>query len=312
MLDRIQTVFVGTSLTDQGDRLVAQALRVARAAGARIHLVHAFPIPVHARWETAELDPALLEAERGLRSDELRDLAHRLGIGVQELAGLTAAPGRAADLLAAEAGDAGALIVVGAAERTGPLAGVLGGTALATARRARCPVLVLRHDRVWDPRRVLFAVDLSESSADVFEAGAAVARQICGARAPDGELLFVLSPEERARSFQFTNEQVERMVGDELHRFAEIHRPAWFGLSDRVAVGSAAAEVVRRATRADLVVAGTRGRNRLQRLLLGSVATEIVRDAPCSVLLVPPIAVAELAGQRRCEAAEAEWHRHFG
>ena len=312
MVEKIQTLFVGTSLGPQSDRLVAQALRVARAAGARVHLVHAFATPVHASWQTARLDPKLLEAERALRMGELRDQAHRLGIGIKDLAGMTAAPGRAADLLATEADEVGSLIVVGAAERKGPLAGVLGGTALATVRRAPCPVLVLRGDRTWQPRQVLFAVDLSPVCSDYFEAGATVARQICGGRAPEGELLFVLSPEERARSFQFDDEQVERMVREELHRFAEVHRPCWHGLRERVAVGGAAAEVVRRAAQADLVVAGTRGQSGLQRLLLGSAATDIVRDAPCSVLLVPPAAASEQAMQRRCEEREAEWHRQFG
>lgn len=45
----------------------------------------------------------------------------------------------------------------------------------------------------------------------------------------------------------------------------------------------------------DLVVAGTRGRRGLQRLLLGSVAEEVVRTAPCPVLTVR-------AGDRRTSA----------
>lgn len=38
---------------------------------------------------------------------------------------------------------------------------------------------------------------------------------------------------------------------------------------------------------ADLIVLATRGRGGLERLLLGSVATAVVRDAPCPVLLIP-------------------------
>jgi nucleotide-binding universal stress UspA family protein len=37
----------------------------------------------------------------------------------------------------------------------------------------------------------------------------------------------------------------------------------------------------------DLVVVGTRGLGRLQRMVLGSTATAVVRHAPCSVLVVP-------------------------
>ncbi|HEU0079034.1 MAG TPA: universal stress protein, partial [Longimicrobiaceae bacterium] len=39
---------------------------------------------------------------------------------------------------------------------------------------------------------------------------------------------------------------------------------------------------------ADLLVVGTHGRHGLPRVWLGSVAEACIRDAPCSVLAVPP------------------------
>jgi len=36
----------------------------------------------------------------------------------------------------------------------------------------------------------------------------------------------------------------------------------------------------------DLIVIGTQGKKGLERLLLGSVAEEIIRSAPCKVLVV--------------------------
>jgi nucleotide-binding universal stress UspA family protein len=52
--------------------------------------------------------------------------------------------------------------------------------------------------------------------------------------------------------------------------------------------GSAALAVVREAKRicANLVVVGSRRSTGLKRILLGSIAEEIVRTAPCSVLAV--------------------------
>lgn len=54
--------------------------------------------------------------------------------------------------------------------------------------------------------------------------------------------------------------------------------------------GSAAAEILAEAasSHADLLVLGTRGRSVLKRLLLGSVAEQVLRAAPCPVLTVPP------------------------
>jgi nucleotide-binding universal stress UspA family protein len=52
--------------------------------------------------------------------------------------------------------------------------------------------------------------------------------------------------------------------------------------------GDPATEIVRfgRAVGADLIVMGTHGRTGLDRLLMGSVAEKVLRDAACSVLVV--------------------------
>jgi nucleotide-binding universal stress UspA family protein len=63
-----------------------------------------------------------------------------------------------------------------------------------------------------------------------------------------------------------------------------------------VAQGGAAASITEAAATlpASLVVVGTRGRSGLPRLLLGSVADAVMRDAPCSVLAVPLNSTAEV------------------
>ena len=52
--------------------------------------------------------------------------------------------------------------------------------------------------------------------------------------------------------------------------------------------GDPATEIVRYAQDAamDLIVMGTHGRTGLERLLMGSVAEKVMREAPCSVLVV--------------------------
>jgi nucleotide-binding universal stress UspA family protein len=54
----------------------------------------------------------------------------------------------------------------------------------------------------------------------------------------------------------------------------------WEGDPGPAIVEAAAAE------RVDLVVVGTRGRNRIERAVLGSVSDHVVRHAPCPVLVV--------------------------
>ena len=52
--------------------------------------------------------------------------------------------------------------------------------------------------------------------------------------------------------------------------------------------GKPAAEIVRFATEngIDLIVIGTQGKRGFERLLLGSVAEQVIRSAPCKVLVV--------------------------
>lgn len=61
---------------------------------------------------------------------------------------------------------------------------------------------------------------------------------------------------------------------------------------------------------ADLVVLGTHGRGGLDRLALGSVASAVARNAPCSVLLISPDAS---LGEGIAQAIETQtalaWHR---
>jgi nucleotide-binding universal stress UspA family protein len=56
----------------------------------------------------------------------------------------------------------------------------------------------------------------------------------------------------------------------------------------RLVEGDAAAEILRLAaeTHCDLIVMGTHGRTWLSRMLMGSVAEQVVRKAPCPVLTV--------------------------
>lgn len=68
----------------------------------------------------------------------------------------------------------------------------------------------------------------------------------------------------------------------------------------RVAGGKPAAELVRMASEldAELLVVGSRGRHELGSAVLGSVASELIRRAPCPVLVVPPGAALPWALER--------------
>jgi len=60
---------------------------------------------------------------------------------------------------------------------------------------------------------------------------------------------------------------------------------------------------------ADLIVTGSHGRNFLNRLLLGSVSTQLLRKAGCSILVAPPLEAPELIDEPepRARFAFYEW-----
>jgi nucleotide-binding universal stress UspA family protein len=75
-------------------------------------------------------------------------------------------------------------------------------------------------------------------------------------------------------------------------KLARLHPPGpGVELDGRLVLGtSVAAEIVRAAGAegCDLIVMGTHGRSGLRRALLGSVAEEVLRKAPCPVLTIRP------------------------
>ena len=76
---------------------------------------------------------------------------------------------------------------------------------------------------------------------------------------------------------------------DRLSGFAQAVRRPGLRIEVQLAEGSPVGEILARARElpADIIVMGAHGRGGLERLLLGSVTTKVLRHAPCPVLCVP-------------------------
>ena len=180
---------------------------------------------------------------------------------------------------------------------------MLGSTADRVIRKAPCPVLVVRSEAAFPPVRVEIPVDLSPISGNALRQGLDFLAQL-GLPSTESEVLFVLSPFEIGGSINFTPEQIQHFAGEELSRFVAASasgsaRPP----STRVRSGYARNEIlaVLEERRADLAVLGTHGRSGFERLMLGSVAAGVLRDADCNLLIVPP------AAQHEERSAGADW-----
>jgi nucleotide-binding universal stress UspA family protein len=310
MKRKIETILIGTSLTEASDAVVRGGMKLARSAGARAHLVHAYTPPT--MYSGSPFLPEVplgevLKAERVALQRKLDSQIERLGIERSELAGIHLDMGPAPRLLVDTARAIGAsLLVVGAAESP-RLARVFGSTADRVVRKAGCPVLVVRGDLDVPPRRVLLPVDLSPLSADAAELGLALLAQVAGPQAgvertPELESMFVVAEPERPVSRLGPAEPpapANPAAAEELRRFTAASCAA-AGVADwpvrpRVESGFVDTAILERIEQwgPDLVVLGTHGRGGFERFLLGSVAATVVRDGWTSVLVIPPKAARE-------------------
>ena len=195
MFETIDTVLIGTSLTELSDDVVRAGLEVARTSGARVYLVHAF----QPQWAysagpylTETFIQETLEVEKSLAEQRLAEQVSRLGIRKEEMAGHVVAygPPHRVVIEAAEETDAG-LIVVGSTESP-QLSKLFGSTADRVVRKAMRPVLIVRGRLRIPPQRVLLPVDLSPLSAVAFRRGLEVVGQIAPDPATAFEAAFVI------------------------------------------------------------------------------------------------------------------------
>lgn len=315
----LRTVLIGTSLGSESDSVVRSGLAVARAAGARVHLVHAFPDGPQLAGPEAGLGEDFTEEMRSWCEEKLREQTGRLGLGEPELAEAEAVAGAPHRVLVETAQRTGAdLIVVGATD-SGPLAvELLGSTADRVLRKATCPVLLVRDSLPVPPRRVLAPVDLSPLSGDAFRCGMDLLAQLAKGAEIEVRAVYALSfmdklAERHRKGGTVSLEEAEGRSGEELRRFVlENRADVPFEVETALLPGEARFELLHelREHPADLVVLGTHGRGGLDRLMMGSVASAIARKAPCSVLLISPeAALAEGIAAAVLDRTTPAWHR---
>jgi nucleotide-binding universal stress UspA family protein len=289
MADTLRNVLVGTSLDPQSDAVARVGKAIAERAGAALQLVHALaPVIGWGSEYAPDLAGEYVQVEQDRMREALLAQASRLGIAA---ASTTVELGAAHRVLVDRSVTGVDLLVVGASEGGG-LARLLGSTADRVVRKAACPVLVVRGELPVPLRRVVAPVDFSPLSAEAFEAGLALLGAMGGWE--QLEALFVLSVLQRQVAPQFTPGQIDQFAAQELERFVAAHA-AGAKVGRKVRVGGPREEIIDELTegKADLVVLGTHGLGGFDRLVIGSVAADVVRHAPCSVLVIPPAAMRE-------------------
>jgi nucleotide-binding universal stress UspA family protein len=171
------------------------------------------------------------------------------------------------------------LVVMGTHGRSGFERLLLGSVTEKVLRTAPCPVLTVGTEDGASPagplfRRILCAADLTQASERTLDMAASLAEESL-ARVT---LLHVVE----GLGLALVEEARERLqrAGNVARRFRDV--------SERVETGTAWREILRVAeeSRAELIVLGAHVHGALGRLFLGSTANQVVRHAPCPVLVV--------------------------
>ncbi len=134
-------------------------------------------------------------------------------------------------------------------------------------------------------KTILFATDFSPASNVAFEVAAALARDYKSHMIA----LHVIEPVHMGFSEYTAYVGPDEDKGLALAKLNAIKAPSpRVTLEYRLLEGDPAAVIAETAEEvgADLVVAGTHGRTGLTRLVMGSVAEEVLRRAPCPVLTI--------------------------
>ena len=291
MTRTLDTILVGIDLTPASlggagwtARTFAPEARLVLAHALETRRILGFFSPSEARRKTEEA-----RAEVGARLTELRETygADRVEVRFSE-GGAGSELARLASELNVDA------ISIGAHREAvaGELLGSVGSTLLG---RATVPVLVAHAFRDEPPRRILAAVDESESAEVVLAWTDSLARRFDAT----GEVVHAVEPPGIPvdQALFGSDEEYDRAREDVVERARIRTREAMEGagldpgrFQARAGYGRAAEVIVAAAREADpeLIVIGSRGITHGQAMMLGSVSRRVIEASTCPVFVVPP------------------------
>jgi nucleotide-binding universal stress UspA family protein len=291
-----KSILVGVDATPESARAAALGWAIARQSHARFRLVHVEP-------ETASDAQVLARdaVETALRRTVPQPVINHLEIHL----------GPVADVLADLALDA-ELLVLGGKHHTALGRWLVGSTVHRLVRTATVPMLIAGPVNTGLPRRVLAAVDLSTAAAPTLACAARFARMLeadLGALhvveplpPPLDPLLGPLQPAPSIMDDEPRLRAAAQVLGQAVW---PAHR---YPTADRLMRRGPAAETIAEAARdwqADVLVVGSHGRNFIERLLLGSVADQLLNDLPMSLLVVPALRPVKITEPGRVNGALA-------
>jgi nucleotide-binding universal stress UspA family protein len=274
-------IVLATDLAPRTDRAQDRAVALARAWRAKLTFVYVVDV--------AEIpsDKVREPAAQIARRRAYRMLQAAVGNTGDVTPRVVIDEGNAPAVILETAQKEGADLIVAGTAGVGPLGQLLlGSTTAMLVAHARAPVLVVKKRGTPPYGGIIVATDLSDASLAALEAAMALFRpsQITLYHAFDMPYRGLIDDkaayeaDARANALNETRAFAFRHLGTSAD-----------SLNIDVGFGDAAPRLADYAaqTEADLVLAGTHGRTGLFRVLLGSVASALLAEAPCDVMIVP-------------------------
>jgi nucleotide-binding universal stress UspA family protein len=292
---RIAHVLCPVDFSEISQHALDHAAAIARWYEARLTLLYVF-----ANLPTMDLPPLVLEdADRERLMSDLRRVAAAVPREVPVDFSIQEAPYVHEEILAQLGATRADLLVIGTHGRSGFQRLFLGSVTEKVIRKATCPTLVVPPRAPDVPagspiqfRRVLCAVDFSESSLD------ALALAINLAEEADAQLTLlhvvefppVLIEEPTMPAPDLTRIR-EAAVADARRKLQDLipeQARTYCTVETAVVEGRAYREILRHATerQSSLIVMGVHGRGALDLLVFGSTTHHVIRTSACPVLIV--------------------------
>jgi nucleotide-binding universal stress UspA family protein len=227
------------------------------------------------------------EAVAALRDTQLRSVKEQVNkiVGERASVAVEVRDGRPADVIASAAAEANASLIVAGLGRHNVIDRVLGDeTALQLVRAANTPVLAVASD-FTPPRATIVGLDFSENSVHA----AQLALRFVGR----GATVFILNvaPQDSILSAVTGGRAAyeEHSLAALAHLAERLEVPPGVHVQPVVRQGDPGTRILEYATetRAGMIAIGTRGQGFVSRMLVGSVATKVIRGSSVAVLTLP-------------------------
>ena len=292
-LKAYRRIIAGIDFSDESEHAMSAAIAVARRSGAEVIAAHS--ISLHDTIERADDDPAadygtLAAAEDHTSRDRLTELRSRFrGSGIETSQVLL--EGFAGPALQRAAADFDAqLVVVGTHGYRGLRRLLLGSVAIDLIRGASTDVLIARAPAPERLERILVPTDLGDHARRAVDRAAGL---VCAGgridlhhswQPPTPTVYRSINPSDpRFRSLESA---VKKNAVEWARPILRDYAKSDFEIGVSAGLGIPAEEIPIQANGYELVVMTSARRRGIRRLLGGSVAEEVARRAPCSVLVV--------------------------